>query len=211
MGIYQPVRVNPNAVDPGADAGLGFRARSCVAQNPTGQWYYVPSANLFVPPYTVNMVMQLTAATSEAQVQALTPGGFTSAPAANEIATFIFTDDVLTATAGYSVSGFTAPFSTVLQGPLTDRSGTVAAGPASTTVMAANNSRRYLFILNPTLADGGSGSTLRIEFGAAAVNASPSIPLDPGQSFVMESQMIDIQAVNIIGPAGGEAFIAKEG
>lgn len=93
-----------------------------------------------------------------------------------------------------------------VQGTLTDHSGTLGAVATSQQVMAANSSRRYLYVQNPSSAD-----TLWINFTTAATQAQPSIQMLPGGSFVMEGSFVSTEAVNIIGPTAGDAFIAKEG
>ena len=90
-------------------------------------------------------------------------------------------------------------------GSLTDRSGTIAVGSTSQQLMAANASRKYLLIRNT------SSAQLWINFTADAVQAQPSIPLESGESLVMEAGFISIEKVTIIGPSGAETFTAKEG
>lgn len=92
-----------------------------------------------------------------------------------------------------------------LPGALTDKSGTIAAGAVSQVLAAALATRRYIFVQNI------SGDKLWIDFGVAAVQDTPSIPLDPGDAFVMETNFISNQSVNIIGPTTGQKFVAKEG
>lgn len=90
-------------------------------------------------------------------------------------------------------------------GTLTDRSGT--ATTTSTQMMAANASRRYLFIQNVS-----TTKTIWFNFTTAAVATFPSITLPPGASFVMESSFISTEAIFVInGSAGTTTFSAKEG
>ncbi len=91
------------------------------------------------------------------------------------------------------------------QGTLTDRSGT--ATNASTTLMAANSSRKYLLIQNT----GANG--IWINFTTAAVAASPSFLL-AGQNatFVMEGNFVSTEAVTVIRNGNSnQTFSAKEG
>lgn len=90
-------------------------------------------------------------------------------------------------------------------GTLTDRSGTITLGGTSQTLMAANASRKYLLVQNVSTGD------LWFNFGVAAVINQPSIRLSTGDSFVMESNFISTQAINIIGATTGQAFSSKEG
>lgn len=96
--------------------------------------------------------------------------------------------------------------SAVFQGTLTDHSGTLSAATTSQQVMASNTSRRYLYVQNPSSTD-----TLWINFTTDATQAEPSIQMLPGGSFVMEGSFVSTEAVNIIGPTAGDAFVAKEG
>lgn len=95
------------------------------------------------------------------------------------------------------------------RGTITNRSGTVTAGNTSQQLMAANTSRRYLFVYNPRSTAGGN--SLWIDFGTAAVKDQPSIEIEPGASFVQEDMFVSDQAVNIIGATTGHKFVAKEG
>lgn len=88
-------------------------------------------------------------------------------------------------------------------GTLTNRSGTATTG--SVEVIAANAARKYLFIQNV------SNGEQWINFTASANTDQPSIRLTAGASFVMESNFISTEAVNIIKKSGGGEFTAKEG
>lgn len=90
------------------------------------------------------------------------------------------------------------------RGTLTDRSGT--ATNVSTTLMAANSTRRYLFIRNL------GGQTIWINFTTAATAASPSIQLASGETFTMENNFISTEAITVIrGGAINQSYVAKEG
>lgn len=89
-------------------------------------------------------------------------------------------------------------------GSLIDRSGN--ATNVSSQIMAANSSRKYLFIQN------SAGVSLWINFGVAAVLAPPSIEIKPNGAFTMEGSFVSTQAVNIIkNAAASTAYTAKEG
>lgn len=93
-------------------------------------------------------------------------------------------------------------------GVLTDRSGTITTGGTAQNAMAANSSRKYLLIRNPTTAT----APLWFNFTTAAVvTGSPSIRLDPGDSFIMESGFVSTEAISVIAATTGHAFTAKEG
>lgn len=188
------------------DESLSWLALTIQCDNPTGQWWYIPQADVFIPPYTVGTVRPLLGGSQRGSVVRRTPGGFTSNPNASETASFTFIQDREQALSGYSVSGFTAPFSTVLQGPLTSRSGTIAVAATSQQLMAENLARRYVLVVNP------GTNTIWIRPGvAAATQAQPSIPILANGSYVMEGSMICTQAWQIIGPAAGDPFTAYEG
>lgn len=102
-----------------------------------------------------------------------------------------------------SQSGNWSVFSSGYQGTFTDRSG--QATVASSQVAAANANRRYFFISNI------SNAIIWINFGTAATTASPSIPLNAGDSFVMEANFINTESVNVIAASGTRDYVAKEG
>lgn len=91
------------------------------------------------------------------------------------------------------------------QGTLTNGSGSITTGGTSQQIFASKSDRRYLLIQNI------STENLWFNFGTAAVQDQPSIKLLPNASFVMESNFVDTQAVNIIGATTGSKFVAKEG
>jgi hypothetical protein len=93
----------------------------------------------------------------------------------------------------------------VRSGTLTDGSGTIDAGGTAEDALAVNNFRQYLFVMNI------SAEVLWINFGVDATDDQPSIPLESGQSFVMEGGFVATQRVSIIGATTGSAYIAKEG
>lgn len=89
-------------------------------------------------------------------------------------------------------------------GSLTDGSGTIAAGGTSQQIFAANASRKYLLIENISSGD------LWFNFTTAAVINQPSILIPSKTGFVMESNFISGEIVNIIGATTGQAFTAKQ-
>lgn len=93
------------------------------------------------------------------------------------------------------------------QGLLRIGRGVIAVGGVAQNAMAAN-SRKYLFVENPITAT----EVLWVEpAGAAAVASSPSIGLNPGDSFVMEGSFVGSQAVSVLAATTNHAFTAKEG
>ena len=88
-------------------------------------------------------------------------------------------------------------------GPFVDHSG-VTPDALSNTVVAANATRHYLMIQNI------SADTLWVNFGVAAVVGQPSLRINAGGVFTMESSFINNQAVNLIG-AIGLSYVIKEG
>ena len=88
-------------------------------------------------------------------------------------------------------------------GALTDVSGTITTGGTSQLLTAAVTARKYLMVQN------NSTGNLGINFTGAATLANPSIVLVPGGSFIMESNFVSNEAVNIIGATTGQAFTAK--
>lgn len=98
-------------------------------------------------------------------------------------------------------------------GGLTDRSGTIAVGGTAQQAMAANTSRKYLLLVNPsTAAEQGiaTAETLWFNFTATAVATQPSIPLEPGEKFLMEAGFVSTELVSIRAATTGHVFVAKE-
>lgn len=83
---------------------------------------------------------------------------------------------------------------------------TIQIRAMSQTLFPANTHRHILFIYNR------SADTLWIDFGVAAIQDAPSIPIEPGGIFRANYlEFIDTRQVNIIGPTAGAKFTAKEG
>lgn len=104
-------------------------------------------------------------------------------------------------------SGTVVPVVQSPSGALTDRSGTLTAGGVAQNAMPANATRRYLLLRNPLSAT----EPLWYDLTATAVAASPSIRLDAGDSFVMESGFVSNQALSVFAATTGHAWTAKEG
>ncbi len=93
------------------------------------------------------------------------------------------------------------------QGTLTDASGTTSATPStSTTLMASNAARKYLFVQNSSLTN-----TIWINFTTAAAATQPSIQLLPGAAFSMESNYVSTEAVTVLSTAASSPYSAKQG
>lgn len=84
----------------------------------------------------------------------------------------------------------------------TDGSGVITLGGTAQQVFAANTSRRYLFLLNP------SDTAMYVNFGTTAVAGQPSIILPPGGYF--EPLVPSAQSVSIICATTGKTFAAKQ-
>lgn len=115
--------------------------------------------------------------------------------------------DVITVQGAASGTALAVDPSAAKRGTLTDRSTTVTAGGTAQQLMATNSSRKYLFIRNPITAT----ERLWINFTTTAVADSPSIALDPGDAFVMESGFVSTEAISVLGATTGHKITAKEG
>lgn len=88
---------------------------------------------------------------------------------------------------------------------LTDASGTLTTGGTSKQALAANTSRTYLLIQNPSEED-----DLWVDFGVAAVQDQPSILLLPRSgALVFEQGLRPTQAVHVNGPTTGQPYTIK--
>lgn len=87
-----------------------------------------------------------------------------------------------------------------------DRSGVIAGVNQSQQLTDENQNRRRLFIRNI------SADTLWIEFGKAAVQDTPSIPINPTEVFDMKrgDGFVDPSAIYIVGPNIGAKYVARE-
>ena len=96
-----------------------------------------------------------------------------------------------------------------ISGTLTDRSGTVTTGGTSQQIAAANSSRKFLLIENPSNAT----EVLYVNFTtAASTTAKNSIELNAGGSIQLNAgTYITTEAVNVTAVTTSHAFIAKEG
>ena len=75
---------------------------------------------------------------------------------------------------------------------------------ASVARAAANSGRRYILVQNISAGD------LWINFTIAAVQSQPSLKIESGAGFVMESDFISTELVSVIGATTGQAWVAKE-
>jgi hypothetical protein len=93
-------------------------------------------------------------------------------------------------------------------GTLTDKSGTTSGTPnTSTTLAAANSSRKYFFVQNME-----SSGDIFINFTSAAANTTggASIKLVPGAAFCMEGSFVSTELITVTGSAASLKFTAKE-
>ncbi len=86
---------------------------------------------------------------------------------------------------------------------MSDFSGTITLGGTSQLAVPTNNNRRYLFIQNVDAGD------LWVNFNLAATIGQPSIKLATGERFVMESSVIFLYDVYVIGATTGQEFVIK--
>jgi hypothetical protein len=90
-------------------------------------------------------------------------------------------------------------------GTLIDRSGTTSGTPStSTTVAAANPSRKYFIIQNL------GASNIYVNFTSAANTTSSILLAASGGSFVMESSFVSTEAITVLSAGTSVAYMAKE-
>lgn len=94
---------------------------------------------------------------------------------------------------------------TPARGLLTNRSGSVATGATAQQLMAANTTRRYMFIQNLD-----SAEVMWINFTTDAVADQPSIRLGPLDAFVMEGSFVSTEKVTVLAATTGHKYAAKE-
>lgn len=92
-------------------------------------------------------------------------------------------------------------------GTLTNRSGTITTGGTAQVAIAANTSRNYLFIRNPSDAT----EALWFSLVGTAAAASPSVRLDAGDSFEYAGSFIPTNAVSVFAATTGHAYTIWEG
>lgn len=91
------------------------------------------------------------------------------------------------------------------RGAITPSGGTITTANTSQQILAANASRKYLFVQNH------SSEKLWINFGAAATQNQPSIELAPnGGAYENGPTFCSNQAINIIGATAGSTFTVQE-
>lgn len=96
---------------------------------------------------------------------------------------------------------------------ITDGSGLVATGATSQQVFAADSSRAYLFLQNPTTTlSGVAAESCFVNFGAAASStAANSYEIANGASLTFDGTVVPWQAVNVTCPTTNHKFVAKSG
>jgi hypothetical protein len=88
----------------------------------------------------------------------------------------------------------------------TDRSGTTSGTPSTSTQVAAYNQQRRYFIIQNLSAT----ATIYVNFTSSA-STTNSLQLLPGGSYVMESNTITTEAINVLSATASVPFAAKEG
>ncbi len=93
-------------------------------------------------------------------------------------------------------------------------SATTSIGTTAVQVMAANASRSYLFVQNPSMVDGATPNTAHVwcnAGGSTAVAGSPSTHLPPGASMSMglAPGFVTTTAVSCIASAAGTPIVAR--
>ena len=92
------------------------------------------------------------------------------------------------------------------QGGLIDRSGvTHASVGTSTSLMDANQERRYLLVQNV------GADPIWINFGAPATTGAGSVKLVPNDALVLEDTFVSIQEITVASAASSVPYTAKEG
>lgn len=104
----------------------------------------------------------------------------------------------------------------VQQGSLTERSGSMTTGGTSKQMMAANASRKYLIIHNPSTIAGQNIAALEplfIRFGAVAagVNNGTAFELGSGGYFIQENAFVGTDAIQVNAATTSHRWIAAEG
>ena len=117
---------------------------------------------------------------------------------------FTYSEPIAGGTAAGAVTGTVAI--TPSNGTLTNRSGTIATGGTAQQLAAANASRKYLLIENPSQTE-----DLWFNFTTTAIVGQPSILLRPNGSYVAESSYVSTEAISIIAATTAHPFVAKEG
>ena len=95
---------------------------------------------------------------------------------------------------------------TPTKGTITDGSGTTSVTPSTaTTAVAANATRKYLYIQNTS-----PSATIWINFTTTAVTAQPSIPLLPYAGFVQEAGFVSTEAISVISTTASAPYTIKQ-
>lgn len=85
---YFPVDVDATA--PNSKIAISFLARFAILNNLSGQWFYLPFANTYLPPYTIGVGVTFPAGSQIASFTAETPFGFISVATAGQRVTGTF-------------------------------------------------------------------------------------------------------------------------
>jgi hypothetical protein len=92
----------------------------------------------------------------------------------------------------------------VIQGSLSDHSGTIITDSTAQQAAAANASRRFLLLQNVSTAD------LWFDFGVNAVLSQPSIKLAAGEKMIF-TEFVPTDFISVIGGTAAQGFTVKEG
>lgn len=124
-------------------------------------------------------------------------------PGGNALTLATSNPSVITISGGTFTGGATGS-SADSSGPLTDASGTIAAGGTAQSALAANPSRKYLFISNL------DADILWVNFGAVAAVSTPgSIPVLQNGALVYETGFIPTGAISVVGATTGNKYTLK--
>jgi hypothetical protein len=91
----------------------------------------------------------------------------------------------------------------LVSGAITNVSGTCSG--ADQTIQGATTNRKYFLFQNPAI----NANSMWIDFGVAAVAASPAVEIQPGGSFIMDV-FVSTDAIHIIG-TNTQKWTAKAG
>lgn len=147
---------------------------------------------------------------------AMTPLAVTATTAGNVAVSCLF----LNMPVPYVVWGPSTPAggstSPIVNGALTDRSGTLTLGASSQVIMPANATRKAFNIYNPSTAALQAiavAESIFIKFGAAATIDGKSYEILPGGSFDSATfgNFVSNQTINLIATTIGHTFAASEG
>lgn len=199
---------------------LPFQASACLVIVRTAQTAVMQFANDQYPEWQMNEISLLGPAAYSFPLQVKAFRIRSNDPATSQLnytfainngptGTPITADQHDPTVAGPGVGGYFPIIDTETQGTLGDKSGTITTGGTAQNAAAINTGRRYLFILNPPAAT----ETLWVSIvGTAVANgeATGSVALAPGQSFVWEGRLIPTNALSVVAATNGHKFTAYE-